>query len=1078
MSPNVHPHFLRMATCLLLALAGLFPVSNVPAADDPVLEKYFVANAAYNRKLYPVAVSQYREFLQHNGNHAKADLARRGLALSLYALKQYDKAMPEFAALLAKPSLDKSINRERLIMLQSQCMLSSGKHEEARKLFIEQLRNLRQPTFRHAAMAAISDVSFARSEWDMVVQWTAKLVASKPSADQAARAYYQQGFAYYRLDKPKEAVSPLSKVAALDAQPGWKTRAAYLQGECHTLLKEIEKAEPAFAAALPGMPGKDGDECQYRLAITRFLLGKHEPAQADFQAYLKRAKPGEDGKPAPYVQDARYYVARCHLELGDFNQADRHFSPIARGEGKFAAKANLWWARAYSRREKPNYDRAAQILAEAVKRFNNKPETDELDFDYANALIGSGNPDWKTAQTALARVESRRKFGQMAEVVAQRATALHKLKDYNSSLRSTDTFIANHKDHELLGDTRFLRGENLYLLNQGENAAKAFTEFINHHRDHGNVFAAKMRIAQIHHDAKRWPQALASAGPLLAQQPQGRLFTQLAFVVGDCYFRQEKWKESAGPLEAFVAERVVAPKPNQRKVRVGPNLDTALIQLAVAYDRLGDKEKALHHLLTLTDHYRAEKQTPHLPLALSEQGRLAYQHGDLRRARTALERFLAEDKQNKEPFRNSAPPQRSRVHYYLGWVNATESKHVPAAEHFAKVPHNDPLGADAALQRGIALIHAENFQDAYRHFPQTINRFNAHEKLPLMVYYCGLSASKQKDWGNACNYFKRVLDNHPKSEFADQALYEWAWAERERKRNKEATALYEKLLADYPASHLVVKVQSEMAELNLDSGAQEKVIAELTATLKGVKDEKLREPIRIQLASAHYKKGDDELAATLFEKLLDDYEKSTLRASMYFQAGEARFRLKETAVARDHFAAAYKIPPKDPVLAETVTMRLAETQSLTGEYKKAVNTYRDFLRRFPESQWLRIAQFGLGYALENSDKSNEAINEYRKLYVDLKKVDIWTVRARFQTGECYFNMRQYEQAIAEFVNVEINFNRYPDWQAKAVLEIARVLLAQEKKEEAVQRFKDVISRYGKEKSAIVARQYLDQLRAG
>ena len=50
MSPNVHPHFLRMATCLLLALAGLFPVSNVPAADDPVLEKYFVANAAYNRK--------------------------------------------------------------------------------------------------------------------------------------------------------------------------------------------------------------------------------------------------------------------------------------------------------------------------------------------------------------------------------------------------------------------------------------------------------------------------------------------------------------------------------------------------------------------------------------------------------------------------------------------------------------------------------------------------------------------------------------------------------------------------------------------------------------------------------------------------------------------------------------------------------------------------------------------------------------------------------------------------------------------------------------------------------------------
>ena len=1078
MSTYALPNILRMVSFLSLALAGIFPALPVPAADDPVLEPYFVANAAYNRKLYPVAVSQYREFLQKHGNHPKADLARRGLALSLYALKQYDKAMPEFAALLAKPSLEKSINRERLIMLQSQCMLSSGKHEEARKLFIEQLRNLRQPTFRHAAMAAISDVSFARSEWDKVVEWTAKLVAAKPSADQAARAYYQNGFAYYRLDKPKEAVAPLSKVAALDTLPEWNTRAAYLQGECHSLLKEIEKAEPAFAAALPGMPGKDGDECQYRLAITRFLLGKHEMAQADFQAYLKRAKPDKDGKPAPYVEDARYYVARCTLELEDFNQADRQFSSIARAEGKFAAKANLWWARAHTRREKPNYDRAAQILADAVKRFNNKPEIDELDFDYANALIGSSKPDWKTAQNALARVEGRRKFGQMAEVVAQRATSLHKLKDYNSSLRSTDLFIANHKSHELLGDTRFLRGENLYLLNRGDEAAKAYTEFIQHHKAHGNVFAAKMRIAQIHHNAKRWPQALAVSGPLLAQQPEGRLFTQLAFVVGDCYFRQEKWKESTGPLEAFVDERVTVPRPNQRKVQVGPNLDTALIQLAVAYDRLGDKEKALHHLLTLTDYYRAQEQTPHLPLALSEQGRLAYQAGDLGRARTALERFLAEDKQNKDPFRSSAPSQRSRVHYYLGWVHATESRHVPAAESFAKVPHNDPLGPDAALQRGIALIHAENFEEAYRHFPQMLNRFREHEKLPLMVYYCGLSASKREDWGNACNYFKRVLDNHAKSEFADQALYEWAWAERERKRNKEATALYERLLKDYPSSHLVVKVQSEMAELNLDSGAQEKVIAELTATLKGVEDEKLREPIRIQLASAHYKKGDNELAATMFEKLLEDYPESTLRASMYFQAGEARFRLKETAVARDHFQAAYKIPPKDPELAETVTMRLGETQSLTGEYKSSVNTYRDFLRRFPESKWLRIAQFGHGYALENSDKPKEAINEYRKLYADLKKVDIWTVRARFQTGECYFNMQQYEQAIAEFVNVEINFKRYPDWQAKSVLEIARVLLAQEKKEEAVQRFKDVITRYGKEKSAVVARQYLDQLRSG
>ena len=1070
--------FSKVFVILFLGTATALPLS-LEAADDPILEQYFIANAAYNRKLYPVAVEQYKQFLQKNASHPKADLARRGLAISLYALKLYDKAMPEFATLLAKPNLEKSINRERLIMLQSQCMLNSGRKEEARKLFIAQLKNLKTPSFKTAALAAICDVSFEKSEWVLVVEWTAKLSASKPSPTQAARALYQRGFAFYQTKKYKESVDALAKVSGLETSLQWKTLSAYLLGECHTILKEYEKAEPAFAAALPGMSGNDGAECQYQLGFTRFRLNKYELAIPDFEAYLKLAKPDDKGKPAPYVDDAKFYIARSLLELEEYGKADKKFSPLAMGDSPVTAKSNLWWARVFSRRQ-DNFDRSAQILGEYIKRLGNKANKltiiDDIQFDYANALMGSKSPDWKLAQTALQQIEHRRVFGQMAEVMAQRATCLHKLKDYANSFNAANSYLKAFSDHSLAGDTRFLRGENLYLLNRGDEAAKAFTEFINAHKDHASVFVARMRIAQIHHLAKRWPQALASAGPLLAQKPEGRFFAQLSFVVGDCHFRQEKWETSIKPLEDFVAQLVEIKEKGKPKVTEGPNLDTALIQLAVAYDRTGKRDLALGHLLTLVDHYPAV--TPHLPLALSEQGRLAFQTGDLKRARSALERFLKEDKANSAPFNKTAPAQRTRVNYYLGWVNATEKKYEEASEHFSKVPHNDPLGSDAALQHGISLINAEDFQLASKHFPQMLKRFKEHEKLSLVVYYSGLSAAKLKDWANASTYFKRVTEEYPKSEFADQALYEWAWAERARKRNKEATELYEKLLATHPKSPLVVKVQSEMAELNIDVGAQDKVIAELTATLKTVEDESLKESIRIQLASAHFKKKDHELAARMFEQLLVDYPKSKLRASMLFQAGESRFIIKETVLARDHFAAAAKISGLDPVLAETVSMRLGETQALTGEHKQAVNTYREFLRRFGESKWLRNAQFGLGYALENSDKHQEAIVEYGKLFLDAKRIDLWTVRGRFQTGECYFNLQQYEKAVAEFVNIEINFKKYPSWRAKSVLEMGRVLLAQKKREDAVQRFKEVITRYGEEKAAIVARQYLDQLRSG
>jgi len=1081
--------YLRLLCFSLLAL--WFGLSPLQGKDDPVLEEYFIANAAYNRKLFPVAVAQFESFLSKNGNHAKADLARRGLALSFYSLKLYEKAMPHLDTILKKPRLDKEIDRERIIMLQGRCMLNTGRKDDARKLFIDQQKDLKNQAFKVAALAAICDVSFSKSEWESVIEWTGKLASAKPSPDQAARGLYQRGLAFYQLKKHKEAAESLAQVADLETSDQWKVMSAYLQGQSHLNLNEYEKAEPAFVAALPGMSGPDAAECLYQLGLARFLLKKFDLALSDFETYLKmgdhgdpkkkkgnKAKKDQPPETLAHVREAKFYLARCLLELEDYKKADQKFAELAGEKDLLAAKATLWWARVFSRRQ-DNYDRSAEILGESISRFNRSEVIDDIEFDYANALMAKKEPDWKKASDALAHVESRRKFGQMAEVMAQRATCLHKIKDYGNSLNSTVNFIPKFPDHSLAGDMRFLKAENLYLMNRGDEAAKAYGEFVKADKEHPNLLAAQMRMAQVHHNAKRWDQALASARPLLDKKPEGPLFAQLSFLVGDAYFRQEKWKESIQPLEDFVGEKIKDRK--KPKVTAVPNLDTALIQLAVACDRTEQKEKSLENLLLLTDHYPEE--SPHLPMALAEQGRLAYLTGDLKRARTAMERFLGKDKENKDPFRQTAPAQRSRVNYYLGWVEATENKHEQAAERFAKVPSNDSLGPDAAFQRGIALIQEENFDEAAKHFPNMLRQFREHEKLPLIIYYAGLSATKKKDWDTASNYFKEVTEKHPKSELADQALYEWAWAQRARKRDKEATALYEKLLADHPQSPLVIKVQSEMAELNLDVGAQEKVIAELTATLKSMKDEGLREPIRVQLASAHYKKGDHQIAAVMFEELLNDFPDSKLRGSMLFQAGESRFRIKETVVARDHFEAAAKIRNLDETLAESVLMRLGETQALTGQQKEATKTYENFLSRFKESQWTRNARFGLAFALENNDKPSEAIREYAKLLEgDSKKIDLWTVRAQFQTGECYFNMKKYDQAIARFVHLEIDksFKKYPSWQAKSILEIGRVLLAQSKREEAMQRFKDILNHpvLGKEKAATVASQLLDQLRAG
>ena len=231
--------------------------------------------------------------------------------------------------------------------------------------------------------------------------------------------------------------------------------------------------------------------------------------------------------------------------------------------------------------------------------------------------------------------------------------------------------------------------------------------------------------------------------------------------------------------------------------------------------------------------------------------------------------------------------------------------------------------------------------------------------------------------------------------FADKAVYEWAWCERSRKRNKEATAHYELLIKQYPKSGLLTKVQSELAELNLDVGAQDAVIAKLTDTMKTVTDPKLKFELQYQLASAHFKKKDYENSAKMFEALIEGGGKSKLLPSILFQAGESRLILTETIPAREHFLAAQKASPAAAPLSESIVMRLAETQNLTGQYKEAEKTYRDFIKQWTQSQWLRNAQYGIGYALEKQESYQKAINEYRQLLpADIKKklkLDKWMV---------------------------------------------------------------------------------------
>ena len=141
-------------------------------AADPAMDLYYAANASYNRKLYPIAASQYEDFLKRYGNHESTQ-ARYGWRW-LFALKQADKALPHFQHLLDTKNLDQTMDRGQLTLLHAQCLISTGKDDEALNRLTDAADKLRISSACWSHCGGV-DLHYAKGQWEETVQWATKL---------------------------------------------------------------------------------------------------------------------------------------------------------------------------------------------------------------------------------------------------------------------------------------------------------------------------------------------------------------------------------------------------------------------------------------------------------------------------------------------------------------------------------------------------------------------------------------------------------------------------------------------------------------------------------------------------------------------------------------------------------------------------------------------------------------------------------------------------------------------------------------------------------------------------------------
>jgi len=155
----------KVLALMVWALALVLLCGDLALGDnDPAMDLYYSANSLCSRRFYKLAVTEYKTFLSQYAAHAKAPLAKWGLAISLYNLAQLKEAEPLFKELAGNGAV---AAQEQLHNLWGACLLEQKRFPEAEKAFNWSLKNAKDPASEQTANArtGLIEAMFLKDKW-------------------------------------------------------------------------------------------------------------------------------------------------------------------------------------------------------------------------------------------------------------------------------------------------------------------------------------------------------------------------------------------------------------------------------------------------------------------------------------------------------------------------------------------------------------------------------------------------------------------------------------------------------------------------------------------------------------------------------------------------------------------------------------------------------------------------------------------------------------------------------------------------------------------------------------------------
>ena len=1006
-----------LLAALLLLTAASESRTQAPKADTVATRKYSVALGFQKKKLFDQAAQRWGQFIKEFPQDKRLPTAYHHLGVCQIQSEKFAEAAASFRALLAKfpqfPSRDSA--QFNLGMALYNAALTAAKPAE----FVIAATNFGAVTAQYGKSPLVDQAMYYQAEClyqaekrEEAVAVYEKLISQFPQSGLLGQAHYSLAATLQDLARDEPAAKVLGTFLTKFPQDPLVPDVQLRLGLSLFNQGNFAESEPLFVKAAAAAEYQFADHALMRQGQALFEQDKVAEAAAVYESLPQRF-------PKSALHSATQLAAgKCRFRLAQFPQAQQQFAASLAAKGEEAPDAAHWLGRTLLRLNKPT--EAIGILDQAIAAYPKSPLLPDCTYARIDAVATIPERQ-KEAVTLYAQfVQTYPKHEKVPESLYQAAFLALQLADIATAQKHCETFLGDpmRLKHALAPHVLLTAGE-VYLKAEPAAPQKSearYRQLVATFPDHERVPRAQMGIGICLHSQNKFDEAIAHLTTTAPVFKQPELLAESRMWIGQSQLDAKR------PPEAVAALRsALQAKPDW------VHADEISFLLGVAHRAAQQFDAAVIEL----GHFNAKHaKSTYRDQALLQLAEIHAQHKKYDLAIASYTKLVNE------------LPQSSRIPAALYGMGSGqfELDQLPAAlqtldKLVSGYPQSDFLPRGRYL-RGLCRLASQQFAPAVEDFQAFLTSKPDPETSADAQFAIARCQLGLKQTGPAIQGMSALLQKLPNYRRADDVYYELAFAHLELKNNKEAIAAFSTLATKLPDSARAAESAYRVGELEEQAERFTEAANAFRLGLERAAELPVREKLFYRLGSLHYQQKQYTDAVATFDKQLTEIPKGELVYAAVYLLGESWFSQKQFRKALDTFT---RIVGTDVEQAsefqERSLYRSGVCASQLTEWGLSEQRFAVLVQRFPKFEQVGEARYGLGVAMQNQNKLDQAQAVFRKITDDLPDTET-AAKSWFLMGQCCFAQKQYTEAIDCFSEVAFGF-KHPEWQPLSYFEAGR-----------------------------------------